>query len=121
MPIDIVAKRAISPRIVCTIQERSVGGTILQTPCLRLLIRVLFSGQDFRDFFDAEEEESSRQQQPKAHAYMGSLREEGALKYAFDRTSPPGKRSLAAHLGYDKDGNSPNFQLFVVIEQKAGV
>lgn len=39
-----------------------------------------------------------RLRRPKAHAYLGSLREEGRLKYAFDRTSHRGKDSLARHL-----------------------
>lgn len=54
--------------------------------------------QDFRDFFDNEEEMAARQQQPKAYAHLGGLREEGQAKYVFDRTSHTRKGSLAAHL-----------------------
>lgn len=56
--------------------------------------------QHFRDFFDAEEEEMGRLQQPKSHAYLGGLREEGQLKYVFDRTSHSKKGDLLAHLRY---------------------
>ncbi|CAM9321148.1 unnamed protein product [Ectocarpus sp. 13 AM-2016] len=56
---------------------------------------------DFRDFFDNEEEIASRQQQPKAYAHLGGLREEGKAKYVFDRTSHTRKGSLAAHLRGD--------------------
>lgn len=56
------------------------------------------SVQDFREFFDAEEDEECRRQQPKAHSYLGSLKEEGRLKYVFDRTSHSRRGSLAAHL-----------------------
>lgn len=54
--------------------------------------------QDFRDFFDNEEEMAAGQQQPKAYAHLGGLREEGKAKYVFDRTSHTRKGSLAAHL-----------------------
>ncbi|CAM9478307.1 unnamed protein product [Ectocarpus sp. 8 AP-2014] len=56
---------------------------------------------DFRDFFDNEEEMAGRQQQPKAYAHLGGLREEGKAKYVFDRTSHTRKGSLAAHLRGD--------------------
>ncbi|CAM9631668.1 unnamed protein product [Ectocarpus fasciculatus] len=56
---------------------------------------------DFREFFDKEEELASRQQQPKAYAHLGGLREEGKAKYVFDRTSHIRKGSLAAHLRGD--------------------
>ncbi|CAM9209134.1 unnamed protein product [Ectocarpus sp. 4 AP-2014] len=56
---------------------------------------------DFRDFFDNEEEMAARQQQPKAYAHLGGLREEGQAKYVFDRTSHTRKGSLAAHLRGD--------------------
>lgn len=54
--------------------------------------------KDFCDFFDAEEEEASRRQQPKAHSYLGSLREGGEAKYTFDRTSHTRRKALIAHL-----------------------
>lgn len=59
---------------------------------------VVLLGQDFREIFDAEEEEAARRRQPKAHAYLGGLREVGSLKYAFDRTSHSRTCSLATHL-----------------------
>lgn len=54
--------------------------------------------QDFRDYFDAEEEEANRRQQPKSYAHLGALREDSKAKYVFDRTSHTHKGSLAAHL-----------------------
>ena len=57
-----------------------------------------FPPQDFRDFFDAEEDEAARKAQPKAYTYLGNLREEGKAKYVFDRSSHPRRGSLAAHL-----------------------
>lgn len=54
--------------------------------------------QDFRDYFDAEEEEAARQQQPKSYAHLGALREDSKANYLFDRTSHTRKGSLAAHL-----------------------
>lgn len=57
-----------------------------------------FIAQDFRDYFDAEEDEAARRQQPKSYAHLGALREDGKAKYVFDRTSHPRRGSLAAHL-----------------------
>lgn len=56
------------------------------------------TSQDFRDYFDAEEDEAARRQQPKSYAHLGALREDSKAKYVFDRTSHTRKGSLAAHL-----------------------
>ncbi|CAM9793221.1 unnamed protein product [Ascophyllum nodosum] len=57
--------------------------------------------KDERFLFDGGEEMESMQQQPKAYAYLGGLREEGKLKYVFDRTSHARRESLASHLSGD--------------------
>ncbi|CAN0183645.1 unnamed protein product [Pylaiella littoralis] len=65
---------------------------------------------DFREFFDNEEEEAARRQQPKAYAHLGALREEGKVKYLFDRTSHTGKGSLGDHLRGDYEPRAEGYR-----------
>ena len=80
------------------VPSRRFGRTASLFDVFSMLRAAVISPQDFRDFFDAEEEEAARKAHPKAYTYLGNLREEGKAKYVFDRTSHPRGGSLAAHL-----------------------